>query len=367
MALLFRGLLAGLVFGLAALTVDMLQLLLPTLFNRIAASLSVTALNVAFEFALLAVAGALLSPLLLLRGGRIWHLAVLAAAWWALQMSFVVDTPIIIRLTQIGAPLAFLLTLAGLALGRRRPGAAVAVGFVLLASAIAAPHVFLALTTPARAEMAELPPARPGAPDVVLIVLDTVRAQNMSAYGYERPTTPVFEALAAEGVLYMDATSPSTWSLASHASLFTGVFPSAHGAHFEHRFLNEARPTLAEVLAAAGYDTRCFTANAFISDSLGLTRGFAWSDEAWRGGAGGRQFSFAGRLLDWLGYGGDDKGGADVASNFERWAAETPANARPTFAFVNFLEAHFPYHQLPDEYLGRRRLRWSKSRRTSHP
>jgi arylsulfatase A-like enzyme len=85
------------------------------------------------------------------------------------------------------------------------------------------------------AAAATAPP--PGAPDVVLVVIDTVRAANMSAYGYARDTTPHFDALARDGALFLDATSPSTWSLPSHGSLFTGWFPSAHGVHGEHRLL----------------------------------------------------------------------------------------------------------------------------------
>ena len=111
--------------------------------------------------------------------------------------------------------------------------------------------------------------------------------------------------------------------------------------------------TLAQTLWAAGYDTRCFTANAWISDTLGLTRGFAWSDEAWRTGEVGRTRLFVFKLLDRLGLGAEDKGGGVVAGNFESWAAETPADARPTFAFLNFIEAHFPYHQVPADYLQR--------------
>ena len=87
-------------------------------------------------------------------------------------------------------------------IGRRKRWAGAIAGLLLLAAGIAAPQLFLAITTPERAVLAELPAAAPGAPDVVLIVLDTVRAESMSAYGYERETTPRFDALAREGALY---------------------------------------------------------------------------------------------------------------------------------------------------------------------
>jgi hypothetical protein len=120
--------------------------------------------------------------------------------------------------------------------------------------------------------------------------------------------------------------------------------------HGEHRLLGPQPATLADVLLAAGWDTRCFTANPHISDTFGLTRGFRWSDESWRSGAGGG-FFFAFRLLDRLGLGRDDKGGALVARNFAEWMASRPADDRPTFTFINFLEAHFPHHQLPAPFL----------------
>ena len=142
-----------------------------------------------------------------------------------------------------------------------------------------------------RPEIAIAPPsgaAPVGAPDVVLIVLDTVRAADMSSYGYKRATTPTFDALAKEGALFLDATAPSTWSLPSHASLFTGLFPSAHGAHEESRVLSTDVPTLGEVLGRNGYETLSFTANPHISDGFGLTRGFQQQDRAWLGPSAGR-------------------------------------------------------------------------------
>ena len=348
-----RGALAGLGFGVAAALISVWWGLLPVSINRIPPSLSLVSYGALFEVALLTLFGLGLAPLLRLPGGRFWHLVALAAAWTVLQISFALDSPLFNVVARFGPAVALVFTGIGLWMGRWRPWSGAALGCLLLAGGIAAPHVFLALTTPPRPVLAELPAPAPDAPDVVLIVLDTVRAANVSAYGYARPTTPVFDALASEGALFLQATSPSTWSLASHASLFTGLFPSAHGAHFEHRFLDEGPPTLAQLLAAAGYETRTFTANAFIGDTIGLTRGFRWADEAWRSGAAGRQFIFAYRFLDRLGFGVEDKGGAAVAANLEGWAAEGPADGRPVFVFVNLIEAHFPYHQLPDEYLWR--------------
>jgi arylsulfatase A-like enzyme len=299
------------------------------------------------------VLGVVLTPLLALRRGPLWHLLGLGAVWAALEQ-WVSAASVMFRVVALLGPVAgVMLVLLARRLGRRRPWLPPALATLGLVLPVVVPIVYVDWTAPPKPPRAALPPARPGAPDVVLVVLDTVRADHVSAYGYHRPTTPALDALAREGALFRDATSPATWSLPSHASLFTGLFASAHGAHDEHKALDPGPPTLGERLAAAGYDTRCFTANSWISDGLGLTRGFAWCDEAWREGDVARGFQFVYGLLDRLGFGVEDKGGSAVAGHFEDWVAARPADDRPAYAFLNFIEAHFPYHQLPDDYLRR--------------
>jgi hypothetical protein len=206
----------------------------------------------------------------------------------------------------ITPPLAGLVLLGvGSLLSRWKASVAWGIALVTLGAAIVVPVVVHRLRVGAMqqsvaetAASATAPSAE--RPDVLIVVLDTVRAQNVSAYGYQRRTTPYLERLAAEGALFLDATAPSTWSLPAHASLFTGRFPTAHRADLEHRILDDASPTLAEVLAASGYETRCFTANPHISDGFGLTRGFQWSDRAWLHARSGRSFFFVYRVLDLL-------------------------------------------------------------------
>jgi arylsulfatase A-like enzyme len=321
--------------------------------NRFVPSLGLFGETTGLSMLLGALLGIACAPLLAVRRGRLWHLAAVTALWGALALWTAPDAASF-RWIGVGVPLlAFFLVALGRRVGQRWRWAPPALALGLLLGALVTPMVYMAATTPARPPIPSLPPAPPGAPDVVMVVLDTVRADHVSAYGYQRPTTPAFDALALDSALFLDASAPGTWSLPSHASLFTGLFASAHRAHDEHRFLDPGPPTLAETLAAAGYDTRCFTANPWISDSLGLTRGFAVSDEAWRTAAMGRSFMFVFRLLDRLGFGSTDKGGADVATHFEDWVRTRPAQAPPAFAFLNFAEAHFPYHQLPASYLTR--------------
>ena len=353
MRILLRGLALGAGFGVAASAVEIWLALLPVTRLRMGPGARVLLENAGGEIALCAALGVLAAPLLRLRAGRPLHVLALAAAWAGLARWVELDTPLFARLQYVPPLAGALLALLGLRLARVRPALPIALGLALLAGGAAAPGVYLARTTPPRAERPALPPARAGAPDVVLVVLDTVRAQDVSAYGYARATTPTLDGLAREGALFLDATSPSTWSLESHASLFTGRYPSSHGAHGEHRFLDDRFPTLAAVLASRGYETLCFTANAWISDGLGLTRGFARQDLSWRdeGGGAGHLFGFLPRVLAKLGVEPPDKGGGTVVRHFARWVDERPTDGPPSFVFLNFIEAHFPYHQLPDAYL----------------
>jgi arylsulfatase A-like enzyme len=355
MKTLRRGLMLGLAFGLAAATVELWMNLVPFTQRRFGPGIPFFVRVAALEVLLGLLLGLLSAPVLRLRGGAALHVVAVSLLWYGLARWVAVDSPIFAPQVfgiPVGAPV---LLLVGWLVARWRPAAAWALGLVALAAGMAAPQIYLRATMPPRPPRAELPPAPPDAPDVVLVVLDTVRAGSVSTYGYSRPTAPVVDALAHEGALFLDATSPSTWSLPSHASLFTGRYPSSHGAHAEHRYLDDRFPTLAQVLERSGYETFCFTSNAWISDGLGLTRGFAWQDTSLRDqGGAGLGFSFVHRLLDRLGLQDADKGGGLVTEAFGEWAAARPADAeRPAFVFLNFIEAHFPYHQLPHEHLFR--------------
>jgi arylsulfatase A-like enzyme len=349
-----RGLALGAAFGVAVSIADLALQGSAMMGRRMGPGPGFLLRTALLEIGLGALLGLALAPLLRLRAGRVLGVVALAFAWLGLGWWVRFEAPMGLAFL-LAPPLAgSALALAGLAVARRRAWAAWGLGAILLCAAIAGPQAYVDATSAVPPPRAELPPAAAGAPDVVLVVLDTVRAKNLSAYGYARETSPFLDALAREGALFADATSPATWSLPSHASLFTGRFPTGHGAHGENLVLDGRFPTLAEVLAARGYDTLCFTSNAWISDGLGLSRGFAFQDGTWREQAGaGRNFSFAWRLLDRLGLVEGDKGGATVAENFSRWVRARPSDARPAFVFLNFIEAHFPYHQLPREYAQR--------------
>lgn len=111
-------------------------------------------------------------------------------------------------------------------------------------------------------------------PNLILISLDTMRADRLSAYGrIERETTPVLDRLAAEAALFTDCLAPSTVTGPSHLSLFTGQYPTRHGLTENGA---RARPgyTLASLLAEAGYETAGFTGGGYLRESFGLAHGF---------------------------------------------------------------------------------------------
>jgi arylsulfatase A-like enzyme len=111
-------------------------------------------------------------------------------------------------------------------------------------------------------------------PNIVLIVLDTVGAKHLSLYGYHRPTTPNLERIARECSVYTRCFAPACWTMPSHASMFTGLYPSQHGA-FESRFLlRDNLPQLVPSLKAQGYATIGISTNSLVSPASGLCQGF---------------------------------------------------------------------------------------------
>jgi len=116
-------------------------------------------------------------------------------------------------------------------------------------------------------------PARP--PDIVLIVIDTLRADHLGSFGYGRPTSPVLDALARDGTVFSNATSTSSWTRPAMASLFTGRLPSEAGVAASTDVVDPDLPTVAERLRRVGYQTVGVTGNfVHVNDKSGLSAGF---------------------------------------------------------------------------------------------
>lgn len=191
--------------------------------------------------------------------------------------------------------------------------------------------------------------APPDAPNVLLIILDTVRAASLSLYG-GRAGTPALDSLAAGGVAYDRAVSTAPWTLPAHASMFTGLWPHEHGADWRAP-LDRRPPTLAEVLSRHGYRTGGFAANlVFTSREHGLHRGFrVYRDYRRSPGALLRSSAlvqtvttskYLRRLTGFHEVTGR-KRGVHVNREFLDW--EKKSGGRPWFAFLNYYDAHEPY------------------------
>ncbi len=185
-------------------------------------------------------------------------------------------------------------------------------------------------------------------PNILLITLDTTRADHLSCYGYGRKTTPNLDRLASEGRRFENMVAVSSWTLPTHASLFTGLFPSTHGAHFAEKgavsldqairdeagtyadFRVNALPaeavTLAEILKAAGYATGGIGSGPWLKTIFGLAQGFDEYDC--------EVHSTPGRQEDKV---------TDLAIPFlDRH------QARPFFLFLTSFDPHAPWDPPPD-------------------
>ncbi|MCC6420216.1 MAG: sulfatase [Gemmataceae bacterium] len=220
---------------------------------------------------------------------------------------------------------------------------------VHLTAALAATRL-AAVEVAERRARAQLPAPPTGAPNVLFIVLDTVRAKNLSLYGYARQTSPQLERWAKKGVTFERAMATSSWTLPSHGSLFTGRYPDDLTGGW-HTPLDATHPTLAEVLAGHGYLTAGFVANRFYAGKdSGLARGFVHYDdfantvgEFINSSTLTKRLCGARQVRRVLGF--DDlygrRNAAEVSRAFLDWQARQ--TDRPFFAFLNYFDAHDPY------------------------
>lgn len=200
-----------------------------------------------------------------------------------------------------------------------------------------------------RRAVSALPVAPEGTPNVLLLILDTVRARELSVYGYERRTTPALERLAADAIRYERAIATAPWTLPSHASIFTGRYPFQLSVGYDTPLEHDA-PTLAEKLGAAGYRTGGFVANTVYGSYLhGLDHGFQrYRDypislsELFGASTLNRALMRSWNELTGSYVEAGVKDAPVINAEFSRWLDGIP-RGRPWFAFLNYFDAHMPY------------------------
>jgi arylsulfatase A-like enzyme len=180
-------------------------------------------------------------------------------------------------------------------------------------------------------------------PDVVLVTLDTTRADHLGAYGYPRPVSPRIDAFAADAMRFARAWSTAPWTLPAHASMFTGRYPTSHGADFDLRAgdhhlgevleredaaefrvdrLGDEQLTLAELLRERGYATAAFVGGPWLAPPFGLLQGYDVADAE----------------LHSL----EEPSSAALTERASAWLRSVPRH-RPVHLLVNYFDAHAPY------------------------
>jgi choline-sulfatase len=175
-------------------------------------------------------------------------------------------------------------------------------------------------------------PKSPSLPNIFLITIDTLRADHVHCYGYDRIETPALDSLAKDGVRFSQAFTPSPITNTSHTSILTGLLPSSHGVTDFAVPLAPTQPTWAELLQKHGYHTAAFI-GAVILDSKtlapGLDRGFDFYD------------NFPQHPQTRARWGRVERRGMDVARRAENWLTAHPAG--PHFVWVHLYDPHDPY------------------------
>jgi arylsulfatase A-like enzyme/Tfp pilus assembly protein PilF len=190
---------------------------------------------------------------------------------------------------------------------------------------------------------ADAVPSAPGeyaGANLLIVTLDTTRADRVGCYGNDEIRTPAVDRLAREGVLFSNAGAPSPTTLPAHSSVMTGLYPYRHGARANGLYrLDDKHLTLAEILAARGYDTAAFV-SAFVLDSqFGIDQGFRDFDDE----MGGDEKLAA--------FGVPERTGDVTTKRAESWLRGHQDDS--FFLWVHYYDPHFPYEApkpFSDEY-----------------
>jgi arylsulfatase A-like enzyme len=161
-------------------------------------------------------------------------------------------------------------------------------------------------------------------PNILLLTIDTLRADHLGAYGYDRSTSPNLDAFAKESVLFENAFSVSSWTLPAHASLLTGLFPAEHGVVTDISALPVSSETLAEIMSGNGYETFAAVSHVYLTERYGFEQGFDRFDDRLSAASAHKPVAagIVDRTIDWL-------AGRE--------------SERPFFAWLHIFDPHWDY------------------------
>lgn len=190
-------------------------------------------------------------------------------------------------------------------------------------------------------------------PNVLWIVLDTVRADRLGLYNSDLPTTPFLNQFATNAMVFERCMSNGIWTVPSHASMFTGMSTRQHGMDVPDCSLDLHHTTVADVLSENGYATACFSNNPWFGEEFNLVQGFDERPTLYHLNHAGmfsifhlfERYGLTPRVR-WL---DKDSGAATTNHLVARWLDDRADSDAPVFVFVNYMEAHLPY-RVPSEY-----------------
>ena len=174
-------------------------------------------------------------------------------------------------------------------------------------------------------------------PNIVLITLESVRPDHLGCYGYDRPTSPALDSLAADGMVYQNVQAVSSWTLAAHTSMFTGLYPDAHRVIGSLSRLDDRCTTLAEILTGEGYQCAGVVSGPYLKRAHGLHQGFAYYDES--ASANSRKLAHAKVTCP------------EMESGLRRFITRIRNRKQPFFLFAYFWDPHYDY--IPPEPFNR--------------
>jgi arylsulfatase A-like enzyme len=174
--------------------------------------------------------------------------------------------------------------------------------------------------------------------NIIILLVDSLRPDHLSAYGYPLPTSPTIDRLAGEGVLFLNCLAASTWTVPTHTSLFTGLYPSSHGNYSMYSSLDSSIPTMSRLLADKGYRTASLFDNKLLGSRHGLAQGFQTA----LGVDNVNKLSLS-ILRLWQRLRGNRSMGKTILHVADKWIEYKSPRGQPFFLFVNFMDTHVPY------------------------
>lgn len=182
-------------------------------------------------------------------------------------------------------------------------------------------------------------------PNVFILLIDTLRADHLGCYGYDRNTSPEIDRIAAEGIIFRNAYAPSSWTLPSTASMLTSLYPQEHGAIDTTKGISTKVVTLAQRMSRAGYDTASFSANyCLVTAERGFDRGvdnfqlFVKEESAVPAEVLNRSLRLPEEFGEIVAVGAETLNSAAL-----KWLDGRADTSRPVFVYIHYMDPHSPY------------------------